>query len=260
MSKSEPTTSARPQHRVYCLVGYPLGHSFSRRFFSEKFDREGIDAEYLNFEIDSIDKLSHVLAVPNLRGFNITIPYKQKVIPYLTKMDATAHAVGAVNVVKIERDGTLTGHNSDMYGFVESIRPLLGNAKHTKALVLGTGGASRAVVAGLRSLGIKPVLVSRYPVDGGMTYAQVDAEVIKAHTVVVNATPLGMYPNIDAAPDIPYQAMTEQHVAFDLVYNPEITEFMRRAAMAGATVKNGLEMLHLQALRAWEIWNTDTPR
>lgn len=259
MSRIEPTMATRSVHKVYGLVGYPLGHSFSQRFFSAKFEREGIDAEYLNFEIASIDELSRVLSVPDIRGFNVTIPYKQKVIPFLTRVDATAGTVGAVNVVKIEQDGTLTGYNSDIYGFVESIRPLLSNAQHDRALVLGTGGASRAVVAGLKSLGIKSTLVSRYPTDNGITYGDVDDDVIKSHTVIVNTTPLGMYPKVDTAPVIQYDAITERHVVFDLVYNPEITEFMRRASSMGATVKNGLEMLHLQARRAWEIWTDNLP-
>lgn len=240
---------------VYGLVGYPLGHSFSRDFFNRKFAAEDLDAEYVNFEIPTIDDLDKVLTTPGLRGFNVTIPYKQAIIPRLTRLDEIASAVGAVNVVRVERDGTLTGSNSDVYGFVESLRPLLVGGTHRRALVLGTGGASRAVVAGLRMLGIETTLVSRRRSGGTLCYEDITDTIVADHTVVVNATPLGMYPNVDALPDIPYSAMDARHIAFDLVYNPAETAFMRRAAVSGAIVKNGLEMLHLQALRAWQIWS-----
>ena len=240
---------------VYGLVGYPLGHSFSRDFFNRKFAAEGIDAEYVNFEIETIDLLDTVIATPGLRGFNVTIPYKQAVMPWLNRLDAVAEAVGAVNVVRVEDDGTLTGSNSDVFGFVESLRPMLSDGTHRRALVLGTGGASRAVVAGLRMLDIEPTLVSRRKNGDTLCYEDVTDAVVANHTVIVNATPLGVSPNVDTLPDIPYRAMTAGHVAFDLVYNPADTEFMRHAAASGAKVKNGLEMLHLQAQRAWQVWH-----
>lgn len=238
----------------YGLVGFPLGHSFSRDFFNRKFAAEGIDAEYVNFEIPTIDDLDSVLKTPGLRGFNVTIPYKQVIIPRLTRLDDIASSVGAVNVVRIEKDGTLTGSNSDVYGFVESLRPMLAGGKHRRALVLGTGGASHAVVSGLRMLGLEPTLVSRRRNGDTLCYEDVTDAVITDNTVIVNATPLGMYPDVDTSPDIPYHAMTDGHVAFDLVYNPAETAFMRRAAASGAVVKNGLEMLRIQALRAWQLW------
>lgn len=242
--------------KQYGLVGFPLGHSFSRAFFTEKFEAEGIDAEYLNFEISDIEQLSEVLkAHPSLQGFNVTIPYKQAVIPYLTSLSKQAEAIGAVNVVRVEADGSLSGHNSDVFGFTESIRPLLTNGTYTKALVLGVGGASRAVVNGLTSLGLKVTQVSRRHGVGDMTYDDLNSDVISQHTVIVNTTPLGMYPNVNEAPALPYDAVTERHVCFDLVYNPLVTQFMRMCGERGAKVSNGLEMLHLQARRAWEIWN-----
>lgn len=245
----------KPAAAVYGLVGFPLGHSFSRSFFTDKFAREGIDARYINFELPDISMLENVVAdTAGLRGFNVTIPYKQAVIPMLNHLDAEAAEIGAVNVVRVERDGSLSGYNSDVYGFVESIRPLLAGGNHTKALVLGTGGASRAVCYGLRSLGIRPTRVSRKPGPDNITYAGLSPEVMSAHTVVVNTTPLGMYPAVDTAPDIPYDMITSRHVCFDLVYNPETTRFMQLSAARGATVSNGLRMLRLQALRAWDIW------
>jgi shikimate dehydrogenase len=246
--------------RTFGLIGHPLGHSFSRRFFSEKFAAEGIAAEYLNFDIDSIDKLSDVLAQHSaLAGLNVTIPYKQVVMPLLDEIDADAAAIGAVNVIKITRnaDGTrhLKGYNSDIIGFTNSLRPMIDGRNLTDALVLGTGGASRAIVAGLHKLGVHTQLVSRKPADGVITYADLSAEVMKKHKIIVNTTPLGTSPNVDAAADIPYNYVSAEHVCFDLVYNPDVTKFMRLCAERGATVKNGLEMLHGQAIAAWRIWN-----
>lgn len=240
---------------VYGLVGFPLGHSFSRRYFSGIFEREKIRAEYVNFELPSISGLPGLIAsTPGLKGFNVTIPYKQAVIPYLDRIDRQADAIGAVNVVKVEPDGTLTGYNSDIDGFVGSIRRML-DGRDKKALVLGTGGASRAVLAGLGHLGLSVSTVSRRPGKGDMTYADLTPEIISRHKVIVNATPVGMYPNVDACPEIPYEALDSEHVCFDLVYNPSETLFMKKAAEKGAKVKNGYEMLILQAERAREIWS-----
>ena len=240
---------------TYGLVGWPLGHSFSRRYFTEKFEREGLDAEYLNFELENVSLLPEVLANATLRGFNVTIPYKQAVMAYLDRIDPVAREIGAVNVVKVESDGTLTGYNSDVYGFVESIRGMMdGKVDAQRAMVLGVGGASRAVVHGLRTLGLEVTQVSRREGAGDLTYDDLTADIVGAHGVVVNTTPLGMYPNVEGCPQIPYEGIGENHLCFDLVYNPLETEFMKRCAAKGAKVKNGLEMLHLQADRAWEIW------
>ena len=243
---------------TYGLVGYPLGHSFSRAYFTDKFEREDIDAQYLNFELSDIALLPIEIAkYPGLKGFNVTIPYKQDVFRYLNKLHPEAEKIGAVNVVKVETDGTLTGYNSDVYGFVESMRPLLEGYNHKKALVLGVGGASRAVVHGLRTLGLEITRVSRREGAGDMTYSELSPRVLEAHTVIVNCTPLGMYPKTEDCPDIPYEAITSRHVCFDLVYNPLETLFMKRCARQGACVSNGLRMLHLQAERAWQIWQED---
>ena len=243
----------------YGLIGYPLGHSFSQKYFTEKFDRECVDARYDLFPLESINELPGLIHdTEGLAGFNVTIPYKQDVIQFLDEMDDQAREIGAVNVVKIMRQVNgayrLKGFNSDAYGFAESIRPMLGPS-HKRALVLGSGGASKAVIFSLRRLGVEPVVVSRRPSAGMLTYAAIDKEILMNYTVIVNASPVGMSPIIDACPDIPYEFLTPRHVCFDLVYNPEETLFLQKASAAGAAVKNGLEMLHLQAEGAWKYWN-----
>lgn len=238
----------------YGIIGYPLGHSFSRAFFTEKFLREGIDAEYVNFEIPSAGMLTDVVrSNPDLRGLNVTLPHKEAVIPLLDELTDEAREIGAVNVVRV-RDGKLKGYNSDIIGFMDSIRPLL-QPWHRHALVLGTGGASRAIRVGLQRLGLDWTYVSRTPADGRLTYHDLTPEVMAHYQVIVNCSPVGMYPKVDACPDIPYQLLTARHLLYDLVYNPEETLFLRRGAEQGAAVKNGLEMLHLQALASWRFWH-----
>lgn len=238
----------------YGIIGYPLGHSFSRAFFTEKFQREHIDAEYVNFEIPSADMLPGIVqANPNLRGLNVTLPYKEAVIPMLDELSDEAKEIGAVNVIRV-RDGRLKGFNSDIIGFMDSIRPLL-KPWHQHALVLGTGGASRAIRVGLQRLGIEWTYVSRTPAPGRLTYADLTSELMEHYQVIVNCSPVGMFPHVDACPDIPYQLLTGRHLLYDLVYNPQETLFLKRGAERGAAVKNGLEMLHLQALASWRFWN-----
>ena len=242
----------------YGLVGYPLKHSFSIGYFNEKFSSEKIEAEYINFEIPDINNFPEIIeANPNLHGLNVTIPYKEKVIPYLDELDKQTAAIGAVNVIKIIRNKggkpKLIGYNSDIIGFTQSIQPLL-QSHHKKALILGTGGASKAVFHGLKNLGIEAKFVSRTARFGMLTYEELNAEIIKEYTVIVNCTPVGMYPKVDASPDIPYEAITSEHLLYDLLYNPNITLFMKKGEAKGAVTKNGLEMLLLQAFAAWEIW------
>ncbi len=245
---------------TYGLIGYPLGHSFSRKFFTEKFAKEGIDAQYLNFELPSIEEFPNIIKNnPTLRGLNVTIPYKQQVMQYLDEISEEAKAIGAVNVVKCQLSTVncqlhLTGYNSDVIGFVESIRPLL-KAHHKKALILGTGGASKAIRYGLeKKLGMKTLFVSRSAREGMITYEEVTAEVLKEYEVIVNCSPVGMYPHVDECPALPYEAMNENNLLYDLVYNPLETLFMKKGTEQGATVKNGLEMLHLQAIASWKFW------
>ncbi len=250
---------------LYGLIGYPLGHSFSQDFFNKKFAAEHINARYINFEIPEIEQIVNVVeSNPSLKGFNVTIPYKEKIIEYLDAIDREAEAIGAVNVVKIFRqpDGSLSfkGYNSDAIGFGDSIKPLLNPAIHKRALVLGTGGASKAIVHALDKLGVQSTLVSRTARRGVITYADLTPETMAEHTVVVNTTPLGMYPDVDSCPDIPYSALTPDHICYDLLYNPDTTLFMKKSADAGATVKNGLEMLLLQAFVSWNIWNKNASK
>lgn len=245
--------------KIYGLIGFPLTHSFSKTYFNNKFESENINAEYLNFEIPDIGDLMEVVAeYPDLCGLNVTIPYKEQVIPYMDEMDADAAAIGAVNVIKFIRskgdDLRFKGYNSDIVGFSDSIRPLL-TPYRDKALVLGTGGASKAVVRGLQNLGVESQLVSRNKKEGVITYGEIDAEIMATHKIIVNTTPLGMYPHVDECPDIPYGLLTPQHLCYDLLYNPDVTLFMKRAREMGAEVKNGLEMLLLQAFESWRIWN-----
>ena len=242
----------------YGLIGYPLGHSFSKNYFNEKFENENIDAEYINFEIPTIDALPEVLATnPELRGLNVTIPYKEKVISFLDSVSPEARAIGAINVIKVEHKGNetiLKGYNSEVIGFTKSIAPLL-KIHNKKALILGTGGASKAIDYGLKSLGLETVKVSRYERPGTIQYSKITPEIIQEYNVIVNCTPCGMYPNIEECPDLPYEAMTEKNILYDLIYNPDQTKFMKLGAKQGATVKNGLEMLLLQAFASWEFWN-----
>ncbi len=246
--------------RLFGLIGYPLGHSFSQGFFNQKFESENIDARYVNFELPQIGKIEEVIASnPNLAGFNVTIPYKVQIMDYLDAVDPVAQAIGAVNVVKIFRqpDGSvsLKGYNSDAVGFANSIASMLVGGVHTDALVLGTGGASKAVCHALEGLGVKPQLVSRRAAPGIITYADITPELLSRYKVIVNCTPLGMYPHVDECPPLPYETLTSEHVCYDLLYNPDVTMFMKLAAEHGAQTKNGLEMLLLQAFEAWNIWN-----
>jgi len=240
----------------YGIIGFPLGHSFSRGFFTEKFAREHIDAQYLNFEIPNVELLHDVLHEnPELRGLNVTLPHKTAVIPLLDELSDEAREIGAVNVIRV-RNGHLKGFNSDIIGFMNSIRPLL-QPHHQKALILGTGGASRAIRVGLNRLGIQWKYVSRSPRENMFTYDDLTPEILHEYEVIVNCSPVGMYPHVDESPLIPYEGLTEKNLLFDCVYNPESTQFMQRGAQQGAVVKNGLEMLHLQALASWEFWNSE---
>lgn len=244
---------------MYGLIGKKISHSFSADFFNKKFANEGINESYNLFPLPSIEELTALLDLhPDLKGLNVTIPYKEQVIPFLDDLSDEAKGMGAVNVIKITYENGkrhLKGFNSDAIGFKESVIPLL-NDKIKKALVLGTGGASKAVAFVLKSLGIEVLFVSRTPDKSQISYEDLTPEIIKDHLLIVNTTPLGMFPEINASPSIPYHLLTPQHICYDVIYNPSETEFLKKAASMGATVKNGLEMLRLQAIGAWEIWNS----
>ena len=249
--------------RLFGLIGFPLTHSFSRKYFTEKFLRESVlDAEYLNFPLVSIRELPYLIEKqPLLRGLNVTIPYKESVLDFLDEVSPEAAEIGAVNTIKMDRSGKnvrLLGFNTDVYGFRESLakQPLL---NHRQALVLGTGGASKAVMYVLKQMGITVHSISRNEGSGVYkTYSALIPEDIKEHTLIVNTTPLGMFPHIETCPDLPYDAISENHLLFDLVYNPSETLFLKKGAGYGARIVNGSDMLIFQAEKSWEIYGKDS--
>ncbi len=246
--------------REFGLIGFPLGHSFSAGYFSKKFEKENIpDCSYKNFPIDNIDKLNDIISEnPNLIGLNVTIPYKEQVIKHLDEVNPEANAIGAVNTIKIVRNGNdykLVGYNSDVYGFEQSLLPHL-KEFHNKALILGTGGASKAIKYILNKLNIQFISASIEELkENEIRYTDIDKDLIEERLLIINATPLGTYPKNDTFPPIPYEYITAQHLLFDLVYNPEVTMFMMKGLQKNAVALNGLQMLHLQAERSWAIWN-----
>lgn len=241
--------------KKYGLIGKTLGHSFSRQFFNEKFRREGIDAIYSNYEIPVAADFIQVIKDKELVGLNVTIPYKQDVMRMMDSLSDEARAIGAVNVVRIDHEHhKLNGFNTDVIGFMDSIKPLI-QPWHTKALVLGTGGASLAIKYGLHKLGIEPLSVSRSKRQGVITYDEINCKLLDEYKVIVNCTPLGTFPNVNECADLPYEYLSPLHLLFDLVYNPEETQFLKKGRLQGAVVKNGYEMLVGQAKAAWKIWN-----
>lgn len=248
--------------KTFGLIGHRLGYSFSRNFFTEKFKQENLpDHEYVNFELESIDEFPDIFDKDKvICGLNCTIPYKQQIMPFLDEIDIEAAQIGAVNTVKVTyKNGKrfLKGLNTDIYGFENSLRPML-EEKHSKALILGTGGASKAIKHILNKMQIEFVsaTIEEQIFEKEIRYNQIDEQLLKEYLIIIHATPLGTFPKVDVCPDIPYQYITSDHVCFDLVYNPEETLFLKKAKEQGAITKNGLEMLHLQALKAWEIWKS----
>lgn len=247
--------------RKFGLIGYPLGHSFSKEYFLKKFQKENItDCTYDNYSIEKIGRLDLIIKQnPELIGLNVTIPYKQQVIKFLNELDNEAAFVGAVNTIKIDRSKEkpiLKGYNTDVYGFEESIKKIL-KYHHKKALILGTGGASKAVAFVLEKLNIHFSYVSRNPKHANtIFYDQLTPELVSENTVIINTSPLGMFPDIETYPDIPYDAITSDHILYDLVYNPEKTLFLNKGEQKKATIMNGLPMLSLQAEKSWQIWNS----
>ncbi|RVU90173.1 shikimate dehydrogenase [Flavobacterium columnare] len=239
------------------LLGKNISYSFSRNYFTNKFKKESLASifSYNNYDIQKIDEFKSIInKEPNLIGLNVTIPYKEEIIPYLDELSETAKYIGAVNTIKITTDKKLIGDNTDFYGFQKSLSPLLLN-HHKKALILGTGGASKAVAYALKNLGINFLFVSRKPSINTITYNDLEATILAEYTIIINCTPLGTAPNIQNSPSIPYDFITSNHLVYDLIYNPEKTTFLIKAEKRGAIIKNGYEMLVLQAEKAWEIWN-----
>jgi len=241
--------------KLFGLVGKNIAYSFSRTYFTEKFSRLELNCHYENFDIPDISQFPEIIKHnPDVKGLNVTIPYKESVIPYLDSLTETAAKIGAVNTISLN-DGMLTGHNTDHYGFQKSLAPLL-QPHHKKALILGTGGASKAVAFALETLGISYQLVSRKQVDNSICYDDINDKTFSEFHIIINTTPIGTFPDTEVCTDIPYDLFTNRHIAYDLIYNPEETLFLKKAKSHGAVIKNGLEMLQLQAEKAWEIWNS----
>lgn len=246
------------EKQLFGLVGRNISYSFSKGYFADKFEKLNLsDHQYVNFDIESIEDFPKIIHEFKfcLRGLNVTIPYKQDVFLHLDKVHKVARKIGAVNTIRVTKKGNLKGYNTDVVGFQRSIEPLL-KEHHKKALILGTGGASKAVAYALKQLEIDYLKVSRHPrKKKEISYTDLTEEVLRDHTVIINCTPLGTFPKVDRKPDIPYQHITEQHLLYDLIYNPDVTAFLASGKEKGAQVKNGLEMLELQAEESWKIWN-----
>lgn len=238
--------------RKYGLIGKSLSHSFSKSFFTQKFSNERIDATYENVELDNISQVKLILDSGDFSGLNVTIPYKQEIIPFLDELSAEATQIGAVNTVVFRKSKTI-GHNTDAYGFHQSIKPFLTN-KHERALILGTGGASLAVAYVLRNIGIDVKFVSREPKEGQFAYSEINSYMVNAFKLIVNCTPVGTFPDIDECVPFPFEYLTEDHLCVDLIYNPSETKFLRLSKENGATILNGESMLKEQALKAWALW------
>lgn len=244
-------------NKLFGLLGRNISYSFSRGYFTEKFELLGLNNhEYVNFDIDAITDFDEVVDKyqPFLKGMNVTIPYKEEIFPFLHKIDKKAQKIGAVNTIKVTRKGKLKGYNTDEYGFRKSLKPLL-KSHHKKALILGTGGASKAVAYALKKLNITYKFVSRNPKKGDFLYSDVNAKTLQNFTIIINCTPLGTHPNVKICPAISYEFLNEQHLLYDLIYNPAETLFLQKGKEQKAITKNGLEMLELQAEKAWKIWN-----
>ncbi|WP_375240913.1 shikimate dehydrogenase family protein [Polaribacter sp.] len=247
----------KQKNKVFGLLGKDISYSFSRGYFADKFKKLGLSTyHYKNFDLQDIKELPAVIKNEEfVSGINVTIPYKEEVIKYLDKLDKTAEEIGAVNTIKFTKRGNLKGYNTDVVGFEKSIKPFL-KKHHTKALILGTGGASKAIAYALKKNDIKFKFVSRNPSGKKeISYSDLSEEMIKDFTVIINCTPLGTSPNTHLCPNIPYQYLTEKHLLFDLIYNPEISSFLAKGKEKGAAIKNGYEMLELQAEESWRIWN-----
>lgn len=241
--------------KTYALIGSNLKNTFSADFFNKRFLDEGVDAVYVNKQLAQIEEVKQIMTDELCMGFNVTMPFKTNIIPYLDELDDSALQCGAVNTVA-RINNSWKGFNTDIYGFEKSILPLL-KPWHQKALILGNGGVTKAAVAVMRKLGIKYTIVSRNVFEETkeiLLYQEIDLAVIRSHQLIIQCTPLGMYPSIHDSPDIPFQFITAKHLCFDMIYTPEKTAFLRLSEQQGATIKNGIQMLHLQAERAWEIW------
>ncbi|PQJ77880.1 shikimate dehydrogenase family protein [Polaribacter porphyrae] len=243
--------------KMFGLLGKNISYSFSKGYFAKKFEELSLkNHKYVNFDLQNIESFPDIIdKISNIKGINVTIPYKQDIIKYLNTLDKTAKKIGAVNTIKFTKRGNLKGYNTDVVGFEQSIKPLL-KKKHRKALILGTGGASKAIAYALKKNNIKFKFVSRNPSSKKeISYENLDEKKLKKYTIIINCTPLGTFPDTEKYPNIPYQFITKNHLLYDLIYNPEVTTFLSKGKENGATIKNGYEMLQLQAEESWRIWN-----
>ena len=241
--------------KTFGLIGRNIDYSFSRKYFSEKFQQENIDAEYRNFDIPDISNFPKLIQENKISGLNVTIPYKQEIIPYLHNLSEEANKIGAVNTIKFEKNATITGHNTDFSGFMEALQPHL-EKHHQKALILGTGGASKAIAYALEILEIDFRFVSRKPTQFQFSYDDLNQDIFERYHLIINCTPLGTFPDTQKHPELPFQFLSKEHLIFDLIYNPGETKLMKLASQKGAKTLNGLRMLELQAEKAWKIWNS----
>ncbi len=240
--------------KTYGLIGNPVEHSFSEKYFSEKFENEGIDAKYKLFKLEDLTAFQELLKKEKkLKGLNVTSPFKEKIIPFLDEVEQQAKNIGAVNTIKFE-DGKRIGYNTDSFGFLKSLFPII-EKQHTNALILGTGGAAKAIAQALKSMGIEYQMVSRTPAENQLAYTDLTEEIIKENLLIINCTPLGTYPNVEESPNIPYDGLTQKHLLYDLTYNPVVTQFLAQGQMRKCKIFNGQKMLEFQAERSWEIWN-----
>ncbi|AMC10584.1 shikimate dehydrogenase [Lutibacter profundi] len=240
------------------LIGKNISYSFSKKYFTEKFEKLGLNTfKYHNYDLPEIEEFPFILyqREDDFIGFNVTIPYKESIIKYLDEVEEEAQIIGAVNTIKVTPENKLIGYNTDVYGFQKSIKPIL-KQHHKKALILGTGGASKAISYALNKLEIENKFVSRKELENNFLYSDLNENIMAKHTVIINCTPLGTSPNIEDLPDIPYKYITNKHLLFDLIYNPAETKFLKEGKKRGAIIKNGYEMLELQAEKSWEIWNS----
>jgi len=242
--------------KTYGLIGKKISYSFSQTYFTKKFLKNNLkNYNYINFDIDSVNELSDILKTKNLKGLNITIPYKEKVLKFIDRIDEDAKFIGAINTIKINYDNTLVGYNTDYIGFIKSIKPHI-KSNHKKALILGTGGASKAIVYGLNKLSIISTKVSRKKTNGDIIYNELNKKIILDHQIIINCTPIGTYPDIENYPKIPFKYLTNEHICYDLIYNPNETRFLKKSKKMGAEIINGLKMLEIQAEESWKIWNS----
>ena len=242
--------------RKFGLIGKNISYSFSESYFKNKFEKEHIkDASYQNFDLESISEFNALIKKNNdIAGLNVTIPYKEVIIPYLDSINKTAAKIGAINTIKITKKGNLKGYNTDYYGFINSLEPIL-KKHHKNALILGTGGASKAIAYALNKLKINYIYVSRTKTEDNLTYNELNEQIINKHLIIINCSPVGTFPKIQDCPDIPYEFITDRHILYDLIYNPSETLFLKKGKQLGANICNGLIMLELQAEKSWEIWN-----